>query len=123
MKRRVDVVLLGHRFTVRTEKDEAYVHSLAAQVARRVEDVRRSMRNASPQEQALLVALTLLEELTEEREHAAVMRADVRRNTESMISKLTAALREDLPPPGPEQVDEESDAHELHVAVVAQRQD
>lgn len=114
MKRKVDVVLLGHRFTVRTEKDEAFVHSLAAQVARRVEDVRRAMRNATPHEQALLVALQLIEELTEERERAAATRADVRRHTDARIAKLSAALVDG------ELLEDESDAHELAVAVQRQ---
>lgn len=114
MKRKVDVVLLGHRFTVRTEKDEAFVHSLAAQVARRVEDVRRAMRSATPHEQALLVALQLIEELTEERERAAATRADVRRHTDAMIAKLSAALVDG------ELLEDESDGHELAVAVQRQ---
>ena len=95
MKRKVDVVLLGHRFAVRTEKDEAFVHSLATQVATRVNEVRRTMRNATAHEQALLVALQLVEELNEERERAVATRAEVRHHTEAMIAKLSAALLED----------------------------
>jgi cell division protein ZapA (FtsZ GTPase activity inhibitor) len=92
MKRKVDVTLLGHRFTVRTEKDEAYVHGLAAQVTRKIDEIRRQMRNASLQEQALLVALHLADELLEAQERSAAARAEVRRHTEAMIQKLTRAL-------------------------------
>lgn len=121
MKRKVDVALLGHRFTVRTEKDEAYVHSLAAQVARRIEDVRRVMRNASPHEQALLVALHLIDELSDERERAAGARAEVRRHTDAMIAKLSAALAEDGQGGHDERaIDDDSDGHELAVSVQRQ---
>ena len=92
MKRKVDVTLLGHRFTVRTEKDEAYVHSLAAHVTRRLDEARRHMRSASREEQILFVALNLADELAEQSERAAAARADVRLRTESMVAKLSRAL-------------------------------
>jgi cell division protein ZapA len=94
MKRKVDVTLLGHRFTVRSEKDEAYVHALAGFVAKRIEEVRRQMRNATPHEAALLTALHLADELFEAADRNAASRAEVRRHTEAMIAKLSAALEE-----------------------------
>lgn len=112
--RKVDVALLGHRFTVKTEKDEAYVHTLAAQVARRVEEVRRQMRNVSREEAALLVALQLAEEIAEERERAAGARAEIRRHTEAMIAKLSAALLPDA------RLDD--DSGEVAIAAVHTRQ-
>lgn len=95
MKRKVDVTLLKRTFTVRTEKDEAYVHSLAAQVVRRLDDVRRQMRTVSTEEAALLVALNLADELAEQQTRSAEARSEVRRHTEAMIAKLTAALLQD----------------------------
>jgi cell division protein ZapA (FtsZ GTPase activity inhibitor) len=118
MKRKVDVILLGHRFTVRTEKDEAYVHALAAQVTRRIDEVRRAMKNATPHEQALLVALNLVDELCEERERAAGARAEVRRHTDSIIAKLSTALL--APAVAPAEEENESDVRELAVAVQRQ---
>lgn len=94
MKRKVDVTLLGHRFTVKTEKDEAYVHGLAAHITRKLDEVRRQMRNASREEQALLVALNLADELFEAAERSATARAEVRKHTEAMIAKLARALAE-----------------------------
>jgi cell division protein ZapA (FtsZ GTPase activity inhibitor) len=92
VKRKVDVTLLGHRFTVRTERDEAWVQRLAANLSRRLEDARRTMRSASREEQILFVALGLADELFEEMERGASARADIRRHTEAMIGKLSAAL-------------------------------
>lgn len=114
MKRKVDVALLGHRFTVKTERDETYVHALAAQVARRVDEVRRTMRNVSREEAALLVALNLADELAEERERASSARAEVRRHTDAMIAKLSAALIEDGTAPGAI----EDDSEEIAIAAV-----
>lgn len=92
MKRKVDVTLLGHRFTVKTDRDETFVRGLAAHVGRRVDEVRRSMKTSPPEAVALLAGLLIAEELFEERERAAGSRADVRRATEAMIEKLSAAL-------------------------------
>lgn len=92
VKRKVDVSLLGHRFTVKTDRDEAFVRSLAAHVGRRVDEVRRSMKSTAPEAVALLAGLLIAEELFEERERASSHRGDVRRATEAMIEKLTAAL-------------------------------
>lgn len=92
MKRKVDVTLLGHRFTVKTDRDEAFVRGLAAHVGRRIDEVRRTMKTSPPEAVALLAGLLIAEELFEERERAAGSRADVRRATEAMIEKLTAAL-------------------------------
>lgn len=94
MKRKVDVTLLGHRFTVKTDRDEAFVRGLAAHVGRRVENVRRAMRSSPPEAIALFAGLLIAEELFEERERAAGSRADVRRSTEAMIEKLSAALHD-----------------------------
>ncbi len=92
MKRKVDVTLLGHRFTVKTDRDEAFVRGLAAHVGRRVDEVRRTMKSSAPEAVALLAGLLIAEELFDERERAVGHRADVRRATEAMIEKLTAAL-------------------------------
>lgn len=94
MKRKVDVTLLGHRFTVKTDRDEAFVRGLAAHVGRKLEEVRRSARTSGPEAIAIFAALQIAEELFEERERAADHRADVRRTTEAMVEKLTAALRD-----------------------------
>lgn len=94
MKRKVDVTLLGHRFTVKTDRDEAFVRGLAAHVNRKIEEVRRLARSSGPEALALFAALQIAEELFEERERAAGSRADVRRATEAMIEKLSTALRD-----------------------------
>ena len=113
MKRKVDVTLLGRRFTVKTEKDDAHVHSLAAQVSRRLDDVRRQVRGASVEEAALLVAMQLSDELAEERDRGSDLRRDVRVKTEAMVQKLRTALGSG---PLDEAIDDESDSVVLAVS-------
>jgi cell division protein ZapA (FtsZ GTPase activity inhibitor) len=118
VKRKVDVTLLGHRFTVKTDRDESFVRGLASHVGRRIEEVRRSMRSSSPEHVALFAALAIAEELFEERERAAGSRADVRRATEAMIEKLTAALHdgtlERLEPMSEKKIDKSMEPVDAH---------
>lgn len=75
-KRRVDVQIMGLPLSVRTERDDAWVHGLANQVNRRIEELRRAAPKATAQQLAVLVALNLAEELAVERERGSSLRDD-----------------------------------------------
>ena len=92
MKRKVDVTLLGERFSVRSDKDEGHLHALAAQVSRRFEELRRHAKSATTQQLAILLALNLADELAQSEERAAHTRDAARAVTEGLLQKLTAAL-------------------------------
>gem|GEM_PF-564657 len=98
MKRKVEVTLLGKRFTVRSEKDEAYVHALANFVTRRFEEVQRSARTLSSHDLALLVALNIADDLFAAEDRANATREEVQTRTERLMDHLKAAL-------GPEDVE------------------
>ena len=107
MKRRVDVTVMGMPLSVRTERDDAWVHGLAAQVGRRLEELRRSAKNATSQQLAVLVALNLAEELAEEREKSAEL-TGVAVSTLGRVRAALAALDQEA--------DEEEDAAAVVVA-------
>jgi cell division protein ZapA (FtsZ GTPase activity inhibitor) len=67
---------MGLPLSVRTERDDAWVHGLANQVNRRIEELRRAAPKATAQQLAVLVALNLAEELQVERERGAALRDD-----------------------------------------------
>ena len=92
MKKKVEVALFGKRFTVRSEKDEAYVHSLSNYVTRKFEELRRQARTISSQDLALLVALNIADELFEAEERAAQTRGEVRERSERLLQQIDAAL-------------------------------
>ena len=103
MKRRVDVTVMGLPLSVRTERDDAWVHGLAAQVGRRLEELRRSAKNATTQQLAVLVALNLAEELQQEREATAEL-SGLANATLTRVHAALAALGEDE--------EDEDEAHE-----------
>ncbi|MDP2345416.1 MAG: cell division protein ZapA [Deltaproteobacteria bacterium] len=94
VKRRVDVTVMGLPLSVRTERDDASMHNLAAQVGRRLEELRRVAKNATTQQLAILVALNLAEELQQERDKTAEL-SGVAQSTLLRVRAALAALDEE----------------------------
>jgi cell division protein ZapA len=94
VKKKVEVALLGRSFTVKSDKDEAYLHQVANFVNRKFEEMRPQARAASTYDLALLVALNLADELFEAEERAKSSRSEVRKRSERLLENLDAALAE-----------------------------
>ena len=92
MKDKVEVSLLGQNFTVRSDKDETYVHSLASFVTRRYEELQRQTRTVSSHELALLVALNLADELFRAEESAQASRAEIRERSLQILENIDGTL-------------------------------
>ena len=92
VKRRVEVSVMGLPLSVRTEREDAWIHGLAAQVSRRLEELRRAAPRANPQQLAILVALNLAEELQQEREKSAAVVDDAA----ALATRALARVREAL---------------------------
>lgn len=94
MKRKVEVSLLGQRFAVRSDRDEAYLHQVASFVNRKFEDLRRQSRTATSHQLALLVAMNLADELFRNEERHAGVRRELQSRTERVLASVDAALAE-----------------------------
>ena len=92
VKRRVDVNIMGLPLSVRTERDDAWIHGLAGQVNRRLEELRRAAPKATAQQLAVLVALNLAEELQVERERTASVKEDAAAVTARALQRVVDAL-------------------------------
>ena len=92
VKRRVEVSVMGLPLSVRTERDDAWIHGLAAQVSRRLEELRRAAPRANAQQLAVLVALNLAEELQQEREKNAAVVDDAVAVTTAALARVREAL-------------------------------
>jgi cell division protein ZapA (FtsZ GTPase activity inhibitor) len=91
-KRRVDVQIMGLPLSVRTERDDAWVHGLAGQVNRRIDELRRAAPKATAQQLAVLVALNLAEELQLERERGTALRDDAVAVAAAALQRVGEAL-------------------------------
>lgn len=111
MKRKVEVSLLGRNFTIKSDKDEAYLHQVASFVNRRFDEIRHQTRTATSHDLALLVALNLADELFQSEDRARSSRAEIRKRSERLLRNLDAALA-DTPH------DESSDQRKTETRVV-----
>lgn len=96
-KKKIEVSLLGQRFTVRSERDEAYVQSLAKLVSTQVEEIRRQTQSNSTQHLALLVALNLADELARLQEKVNFLTHELASRTQQALEHVEQALAM-LPP-------------------------
>lgn len=92
MKRKVEVTLLGQRFTLRSEQDVAYVHSLANFVSRKLEEIRHQTRTVSSHDLALLAALNIADELFQCERRNAEARGELREFSQTLLENVDATL-------------------------------
>ena len=95
-RRRVDVNVMGMSLSVRTDREDAWVHGIAGQVNRRVDELKRSAKTANPQQLAVLVAMNLAEELQAERQRAAGRERQLEQQLETLAEGALARVREAL---------------------------
>jgi cell division protein ZapA (FtsZ GTPase activity inhibitor) len=108
-RRRVDVSVMGQSLSVRTDREDAWVHGLVGQVNRRLDELKRTAKNANPQQLAVLVALNLAEELQTERQRAEGREQELERQLESLATGALARVREALTALGDEGEDDSDD--------------
>jgi cell division protein ZapA len=89
-KKKVDVLLMGQRFSVRSDRDEGYIDSIARTVNQQLDDIRRNTRTVSTHHVALLAALNLADELARTKEALA----QVEMHKAELADKAQAALHE-----------------------------
>jgi cell division protein ZapA len=62
MKRAVDVEIMGHKYTVRSDADERYVLKVAEYVDEKVQDILKTARPIANPNVAMLAALNIADE-------------------------------------------------------------
>jgi cell division protein ZapA (FtsZ GTPase activity inhibitor) len=94
VKRTIKIHIAGQQYLVRSDADEAYVHSLAELVNARVSALKGS-RQIATQSDMVLAALQLADELQHERQQQDRLRGQVRQRTLRMLDYLS---RVEAPP-------------------------
>ena len=87
VKRTIKIHIAGQPYLVRSDADEAYVHSLAELVNSRVSALKGS-RQIATQSDMVLAALQLADELQHERQQQERLRGQVRQRTLRMLDYL-----------------------------------
>ena len=88
MSRSVKVTIAGQTFKVKTDAKPKYVKDLAAFVTERMEQVQKASRIATTQSLALLVAMSLADDLHQEREAQAKLKKEIRERSKRILRHL-----------------------------------
>ena len=87
---RVEVEILGQKYTIRSEADPKYVKELAAYVEKRVKGVEGQIRGQDPVKALALAALYIADELFRAREDLTKYEGDLPKRIGAMVDLLDA---------------------------------
>ena len=87
---RVEVEILGQKYTIRSEADPKYVKDLAAYVEKRAKSVEGQIRGQDPVKALALAALYIADELFRAREELTKYEGDLPKRIGAMVDLLDA---------------------------------
>lgn len=93
-KKKVEVVLLGQRLALKSDRSEAYLQKLANFVADQIEDVRKGSRSVSTHQSVLLIALKLADMLKQREDELFELKNNIRQKATLALSDVETALGE-----------------------------
>jgi cell division protein ZapA (FtsZ GTPase activity inhibitor) len=91
-KKKVEVVLLGQRLALRSNRSESYLQKLANFVADQIEDVRKGSRSISTHQSVLLIALKLADMLKQREDELFELKDIIRKKASLALSDVETAL-------------------------------
>jgi len=91
-KKKVEVVLLGQRLALRSNRSEAYLQKLANFVAEQIEEVRKSSRSISTHQSVLLIALKFADLLKQREDELFEIKDVIRKKASLALSDVENAL-------------------------------
>ena len=89
---RVEVEILGQKYTIKSEADPKYVRDLAAYVEKRVKSVEGQMRGQDPIKALALAGLYIADELFQAREYLSKYEGDLPKRIGAMVDLLDALV-------------------------------
>jgi cell division protein ZapA (FtsZ GTPase activity inhibitor) len=93
-KKKVEVLLLGQRLALKSDRSEAYLQKLANFVADQIEEVRKSSRSISTHQSVLLIALKLADMLKQREDELFELKDIIRKKASLALTDVDAALNE-----------------------------
>ena len=84
MKRAISITIGGQKYTIKSDAEESYVHSLAELVDDRIRQVSKGAKTASRDAVAVLAALQIADDWMRERNGRADLRRRVREKSRAI---------------------------------------
>lgn len=91
-KKKVEVVLMGQRLALKSNRSEAYLQKLANFIADQIESIRKSSRSISTNQSVLLVALKLADMLKTREDELFELKELIRQKASLALSDVETAL-------------------------------
>jgi cell division protein ZapA (FtsZ GTPase activity inhibitor) len=91
-KKKVEVVLMGQRLALKSNRSEAYLQKLANFVADQIEGIRKSSRSISTNQSVLLIALKLADMLKQREDELFELKEMIRQKASLALSDVENAL-------------------------------
>jgi cell division protein ZapA (FtsZ GTPase activity inhibitor) len=91
-KKKVEVVLLGQRLALKSNRSESYLQKLANFVAEQIEEVRKGSRSISTHQSVLLIALKLADMLKQREDELFELKDLIRKKASLALSDVETAL-------------------------------
>ncbi len=103
-KKKVEISLMGQRFSLRSDRDEEYVQGLARFVTAQLDEMRLQTKTVSTHHLAVLVALNLADQLFRHKEEVTQLKGELQEKAKAALTEVEAALSHLRPPEGTESV-------------------
>lgn len=91
-KKKVEVVLLGQRLALRSNRSEPYLQKLANFVADQIEEVRKTSRSISTHQSVLLISLKLADMLKQREDELFELKDIIRKKASLALTDVETAL-------------------------------
>lgn len=90
--RSVVVHIAGQRYVIRSDAEEAYVKSLASFLDAQIKEIQQSTRLAATQNQVILAALNITDQLFQEQQKREQIKREVQTEAEAVVAWIDEEL-------------------------------
>jgi cell division protein ZapA len=93
VERLVEVNILGHDYTVKTDADTEYIQKIADYVDKKMSEILRNTKTVSTLNVAILTALNIADEFFKEMQKREELAAEVEHRSEELVKTIDTELK------------------------------
>ncbi len=93
MEKLVEVNILGHDYTVKTDADTEYIQKIASYVDKKMGEIVRNTKTVSSLNVAVLAALNIADDFFKEMQKREELVAEVEHRSEEIVKTIDSQLR------------------------------
>ena len=94
MERLVEVNILGHEYTVKTDADVEYIQEIASYVDKKMSEIVRNTKTVSTLNVAILAALNIADDFFKERDKREDLLTQVENRSNEIVEAIDTQLKQ-----------------------------